>query len=278
MIRGRGLGSDGVSARQIRAAGGSLIQNRAGLSAVRITARRHRNGHAAGGTAIRAAVRSGSGSLPGARRSARAARFATARPGPGTTGKRQRLRIARRAPAECACPPSGPGADPDDTAPGPAPQDLDQVRDAFGLHELAVEDARTFHLRPKADRYEGDVQLVICGPRDTTTRPSGPSSARSASSSRRPSALPCGKEWPASCARRGSGWSSGLSCSSRGDLVGAAAGCACAVAQAPRSRRRHRHDRELGNGETGRQNGQGLTVSTGRPGRAFFGYVTDTDE
>lgn len=35
------------------------------------------------------------------------------------------------------------------------------MRDAFGLHELAVEDARTFHLRPKADRYEGDVQLVI---------------------------------------------------------------------------------------------------------------------
>jgi magnesium transporter len=43
----------------------------------------------------------------------------------------------------------------------PTPQDLDQVRDAFGLHELAVEDARTFHLRPKTDMYEGDVQLVI---------------------------------------------------------------------------------------------------------------------
>jgi magnesium transporter len=43
----------------------------------------------------------------------------------------------------------------------PAPEELDQVRDAFGLHELAVEDAQTFHLRPKVDLYEGDVRLVI---------------------------------------------------------------------------------------------------------------------
>jgi magnesium transporter len=43
----------------------------------------------------------------------------------------------------------------------PEPGELDQVRTAFGLHELAVEDARTFHLRPKADLYEGDVRLVI---------------------------------------------------------------------------------------------------------------------
>jgi magnesium transporter len=43
----------------------------------------------------------------------------------------------------------------------PTPQELDEVREAFGLHELAVEDARTFHLRPKIDLYEGDVQLVI---------------------------------------------------------------------------------------------------------------------
>jgi magnesium transporter len=43
----------------------------------------------------------------------------------------------------------------------PAPQELDQVRDAFGLHELAVEDARTFHLRPKVELYEDDVRLVI---------------------------------------------------------------------------------------------------------------------
>ncbi len=43
----------------------------------------------------------------------------------------------------------------------PTPEELDQVRVAFGLHELAVDDARTFHLRPKIDLYEGDVQLVI---------------------------------------------------------------------------------------------------------------------
>jgi magnesium transporter len=43
----------------------------------------------------------------------------------------------------------------------PTPEELDQVREAFGLHELAVEDARTFHLRPKVDMYEGEVQLVI---------------------------------------------------------------------------------------------------------------------
>jgi magnesium transporter len=43
----------------------------------------------------------------------------------------------------------------------PTPEELDQVRNAFGLHELAVEDARTFHLRPKVDLYEGEVRLVI---------------------------------------------------------------------------------------------------------------------
>lgn len=43
----------------------------------------------------------------------------------------------------------------------PTAEELGRVRDAFGLHELAVEDARTFHLRPKVDLYEGDVRLVI---------------------------------------------------------------------------------------------------------------------
>jgi magnesium transporter len=43
----------------------------------------------------------------------------------------------------------------------PTLEELGQVRDAFGLHELAVEDAQTFHLRPKVDLYEGDVRLVI---------------------------------------------------------------------------------------------------------------------
>ena len=41
------------------------------------------------------------------------------------------------------------------------PDELDEVSVAFGLHELAVEDAQKFHLRPKVEAYEGDVRLVI---------------------------------------------------------------------------------------------------------------------
>ena len=43
----------------------------------------------------------------------------------------------------------------------PGAEELAQVRDTFGLHELAVEDAQSFHLRPKVESYDGDVQLVI---------------------------------------------------------------------------------------------------------------------
>ena len=43
----------------------------------------------------------------------------------------------------------------------PRPEELVQVRDRFGLHELAVEDAQSFHLRPKFEQYEGDVQFAI---------------------------------------------------------------------------------------------------------------------
>ena len=43
----------------------------------------------------------------------------------------------------------------------PGDQELAQVRDTFGLHELAVEDAQTFHMRPKLESYDRDVQLVI---------------------------------------------------------------------------------------------------------------------
>ena len=39
--------------------------------------------------------------------------------------------------------------------------ELAQVRDSFGLHELAVEDAQNLHMRPKIERYDPDVQLVI---------------------------------------------------------------------------------------------------------------------
>jgi magnesium transporter len=43
----------------------------------------------------------------------------------------------------------------------PGTDELAQVRDTFGLHELAIEDAQSFHLRPKVESYDGDVQLVI---------------------------------------------------------------------------------------------------------------------
>jgi len=43
----------------------------------------------------------------------------------------------------------------------PGIEELAQVRDTFGLHELAVEDAQTFHMRPKVESYDGDVRLVI---------------------------------------------------------------------------------------------------------------------
>lgn len=43
----------------------------------------------------------------------------------------------------------------------PEPAELERVRETFGLHALAVEDAQQFHLRPKVETYEGGVQLVI---------------------------------------------------------------------------------------------------------------------
>ena len=43
----------------------------------------------------------------------------------------------------------------------PSPDELAEIRDTFGLHELAVEDAREFHLRPKVEQFDDGVQLVI---------------------------------------------------------------------------------------------------------------------
>jgi magnesium transporter len=43
----------------------------------------------------------------------------------------------------------------------PAPEELAEVRQSFGLHELAVEDAQSFHLRPKFEQFEQDVRFVI---------------------------------------------------------------------------------------------------------------------
>lgn len=43
----------------------------------------------------------------------------------------------------------------------PDKSELAEVAAAFGLHELAVEDAQTFHLRPKVEEYEEGFHLVI---------------------------------------------------------------------------------------------------------------------
>jgi len=43
----------------------------------------------------------------------------------------------------------------------PSPQELESVQTTFGLHELAVEDAQSFHLRPKVEQYEGAVTFVV---------------------------------------------------------------------------------------------------------------------
>jgi magnesium transporter len=43
----------------------------------------------------------------------------------------------------------------------PGIAELKEVAGAFGLHELAVEDALTAHRRPKMDSYAGNVRLII---------------------------------------------------------------------------------------------------------------------
>jgi magnesium transporter len=43
----------------------------------------------------------------------------------------------------------------------PTPDELTQVQERFGLHELAVEDAQNFHLRPKIEQYDDDVYFVV---------------------------------------------------------------------------------------------------------------------
>jgi magnesium transporter len=43
----------------------------------------------------------------------------------------------------------------------PSPEELRGVQETFGLHELAVEDAQSFHLRPKVEAYEDGVTFVV---------------------------------------------------------------------------------------------------------------------
>jgi magnesium transporter len=43
----------------------------------------------------------------------------------------------------------------------PSPRELEAVQDTFGLHDLAIEDAQSFHLRPKLESYGGGVTFVV---------------------------------------------------------------------------------------------------------------------
>ena len=44
----------------------------------------------------------------------------------------------------------------------PEADELELVQDRFGLHDLAVEDAQAFHLRPKLEQYdEGEIYFVV---------------------------------------------------------------------------------------------------------------------
>jgi len=43
----------------------------------------------------------------------------------------------------------------------PDAEELEQVQRQFGLHDLAVEDAQSFHLRPKVEQYEDDEKILF---------------------------------------------------------------------------------------------------------------------
>ena len=43
----------------------------------------------------------------------------------------------------------------------PSPDELFSMQATFGLHELAVEDAQGFHLRPKVEQYDEDIAFVV---------------------------------------------------------------------------------------------------------------------
>jgi magnesium transporter len=43
----------------------------------------------------------------------------------------------------------------------PSSEELAAIQGTFGLHELAVEDAQSFHLRPKVEKYDGGVYFVV---------------------------------------------------------------------------------------------------------------------
>jgi magnesium transporter len=43
----------------------------------------------------------------------------------------------------------------------PSPEELAMVQDRFGLHDLAVEDAQAFHLRPKFEQYDDEAVFFV---------------------------------------------------------------------------------------------------------------------
>jgi magnesium transporter len=43
----------------------------------------------------------------------------------------------------------------------PQPPELDAMRNEFGLHQLAVEDAQHGHQRPKIEEYDGSLFVVL---------------------------------------------------------------------------------------------------------------------
>ena len=43
----------------------------------------------------------------------------------------------------------------------PEAEELELVQQRFGLHDLAVEDAQSFHLRPKVEQYEDDERVLF---------------------------------------------------------------------------------------------------------------------
>jgi magnesium transporter len=43
----------------------------------------------------------------------------------------------------------------------PSAEELARIQEVFGLHELAVEDAQSFHMRPKFESYDEDVWFVV---------------------------------------------------------------------------------------------------------------------
>src|SRR3546814_10205964 len=45
----------------------------------------------------------------------------------------------------------------------PSNEELNEVGKLFGLHELAIEDSREFHQRPKLERYDNHALIVFYG-------------------------------------------------------------------------------------------------------------------